>query len=185
MPYPISSAMMAAHNDAAAADAPAPMAESDSALSDIVKSTGNTLPDVNTGLPQFYPAHFFPDAAPFSPSSISPRPYAPAFVSTPVSAPVPVAQSPAEGSSLIPTPVHLAAWKKFASKYRDARPQRHLWEWVDLGKGRIYLPFYEYHLVAKITDLWTEWVTGLNGYVSTRELEEEWGPSWRRSQKGL
>ncbi|KAJ7275891.1 hypothetical protein C8J57DRAFT_1590123 [Mycena rebaudengoi] len=109
-------------------------------------------------------------AASVSTSSIpSPSPPTAAPIA-PVAAPVlvPVTHSPAKGSSLIPTTaIHVAAWKKMVAKY-----------------GYTYLPFHEYQL-AKITNIWTEWVSGLNGYLSTRELEEGCGPTWRRNQKGL
>jgi hypothetical protein len=112
-----------------------PMADSDSALSEIVNITEDTLPDANTGSPQFYPAQLVAmeyiqgKAASVSTSSIPPPgPPTAAPVAAPV--PVPVAKSPAEGSSLIPTAVHLAAWKKMAAKYSDARLQRHLLIWA-------------------------------------------------------
>jgi hypothetical protein len=73
-----------------------------------------------------------------------------------------------------------------ANKYGDTRLRRHRWEWLSSGsKANSYLPYYEYQPASRITDIWEEWTTGLNGFLSTRELEEGWGPSWRRNQRPL
>lgn len=36
-----------------------------------------------------------------------------------------------------------------------------------------------------ICEIWEEWSIGLNGFLSTRELEEGWGAKWRRNNSGL
>jgi len=53
----------------------------------------------------------------------------------------------------------------------------HEWDWED----RDYLPHYEYQSVSCITDVWTEWASGLNGYIPVQDLTERWGPKWRRN----
>jgi hypothetical protein len=32
--------------------------------------------------------------------------------------------------------------------------------------------------------VWTEWPSGLDGHLPVRELEERWGPKWRRNVTG-
>ncbi|KAK7053857.1 hypothetical protein R3P38DRAFT_2501304 [Favolaschia claudopus] len=78
--------------------------------------------------------------------------------------------------------LQIAAWKALAQKFGNARLRTHQWEWLTSGpKPNSYLPYYTYHLVSKISDIWTEWTTGLNGSLSTWELEETFSrPSWRR-----
>jgi hypothetical protein len=34
---------------------------------------------------------------------------------------------------------------------------------------------YWYLLVHTISEVWTEWSSGLNGHLPVRELEERWG----------
>ena len=53
----------------------------------------------------------------------------------------------------------------------------HEWDWEDGD----YLPHYEYQPVSHITDVWTEWASGLNGYIPVQDLMERWGPKWRRN----
>ncbi|KAK7048472.1 hypothetical protein R3P38DRAFT_2687704 [Favolaschia claudopus] len=76
----------------------------------------------------------------------------------------------------------IAAWKALAQKFGDARLRTHQWEWLTSGpKPNSYLPYYTYQPVSKISDIWTEWTIGLNGFLSARELEESFSrPSWRR-----
>lgn len=47
------------------------------------------------------------------------------------------------------------------------------------------MPRYTYQPVNTICELWEEWSKGLNGFLSTRELEEGWGAKWRRNHNGL
>jgi hypothetical protein len=54
---------------------------------------------------------------------------------------------------------------------------RHKWEWTN----GTWLPYYRYLPVHSITDVWTEWSSGLDGHLPVRELEEQWGPKWRRN----
>ncbi|KAJ6453431.1 hypothetical protein C8R47DRAFT_1168239 [Mycena vitilis] len=79
---------------------------------------------------------------------------------------MPTHVAPTEGVSLVASEAQVAAWNLLVEKY-GAR-----------------LPYYTYHpKPAKITDVWVEWTTGLNGCLSGRELEEGWGPAWRRNVK--
>jgi hypothetical protein len=45
----------------------------------------------------------------------------------------------------------------------------------------IYFYQYLYLLVHTISKVWTEWSSGLNGHLPVRELEDRWGPRWRRN----
>jgi hypothetical protein len=75
-----------------------------------------------------------------------------------------------------------ADWDHLVQKYGDQHLQRHpMWNW----EGERWLPRYTYQTVHTISDIWEEWSHGLNGYLSTRELEEEWGAKWRRNNSGL
>ncbi len=74
------------------------------------------------------------------------------------------------------------AWEKLVQTYGQPRLQHHLaWDWT----GDNWLPRYNYQSVTQISEIWDEWSTGLNGYLSTRELEEGWGAKWRRNNPSL
>ncbi|KAH0829061.1 hypothetical protein J3R83DRAFT_2518, partial [Lanmaoa asiatica] len=72
-------------------------------------------------------------------------------------------------------------WAQLTTKYGHAKLDAHEWEW----RGDDWLPTYRYQPVSVITDLWTEYVDGLNGHLSTRELKDRWGAKWRRNEGGL
>ena len=64
----------------------------------------------------------------------------------------------------------------------ESRLRKHpAWDWT----GDNWLPHYSYQPVTQISEIWDEWSTGLNGFLSTRELEERWGAKWRRNNPGL
>jgi len=82
-----------------------------------------------------------------------------------------------------------------ASQHSDAVTTSQLFSWMvlnetfgtcmsshewDLEDGD-YLPHYEYQPVSHITDVWTEWASGLNGYIPVWDLMERWGPKWHRN----
>jgi hypothetical protein len=46
-----------------------------------------------------------------------------------------------------------------------------------------YMPFYRFQSVSQICDIWTEWSTGLNGYLPVSNLNEGWGARWRRGNR--
>jgi hypothetical protein len=133
------------------------------------------FPPSSTRIPSVPATHFLSPSAPTSTASV---------ITTPTSTPHIVL--PPAGVCLTPSEVQVAAWKAMAEKYGEARLRRHQWEWIDSGvKANTYRPYYQYQDLAKISDVWSEWVTGLNGHLSTRELEEGWGPKWRRDVNGL
>ncbi|KAJ7168642.1 hypothetical protein C8R46DRAFT_1033850 [Mycena filopes] len=63
-----------------------------------------------------------------------------------------------------------AAWNLLALTYTDVGLDR---------KSNSFLPHYTFQPVPKITDIWTEWAAGLNGYLSVRELNEGWNAKWK------
>ncbi|GLB45911.1 hypothetical protein LshimejAT787_3700140 [Lyophyllum shimeji] len=46
---------------------------------------------------------------------------------------------------------------------------------------REWLPHYKYKALPAITDIWTEWTVGWEGYIPVRVLEEVWDARWRRN----
>jgi hypothetical protein len=72
-------------------------------------------------------------------------------------------------------------WAALLTKYGRDKLDAHEWEW----KSGDWLPRYRYQPVEVITDIWTEYVDGLNGHLSTRELKDRWGAKWRRNEGGL
>ncbi|EKM54563.1 uncharacterized protein PHACADRAFT_258504 [Phanerochaete carnosa HHB-10118-sp] len=102
------------------------------------------------------------------------------------------ASLPRQAAAVIPVPVtnpvpptqYMNAsqqWLELLSKFPKALLERHQWEWRD----NRWLPVYRYQKVDKITDFWTEHADGLNGHLSTRALDEQWGATWRRNEGGL
>ncbi|KAH9178186.1 hypothetical protein EDB89DRAFT_1151070 [Lactarius sanguifluus] len=79
------------------------------------------------------------------------------------------------------TPPQLAKWNSLIVKYGEARVHKHEWDWV---QGN-FLPIYIYQSVNRLTDYWTEWMRGIGGHLSTRELTEAWGAKWRRNNGTL
>jgi Transcriptional activator of glycolytic enzymes len=74
------------------------------------------------------------------------------------------------------------AWQALIQVYGEPKLQKHpAWEWT----GDNWLPRYSYQPVTQLSEIWDEWSTGLNGFLSTRELEEGWGAKWRRNNPGL
>ena len=47
-----------------------------------------------------------------------------------------------------------------------------------------YLPLYHFQQVTHICNIWTEWSTGLNGFLPVRNLNEGWGSRWRKGDRG-
>lgn len=78
------------------------------------------------------------------------------------------------------TPIQLSKWNSLIVKYGEARVYKHSWEWTHGD----FLPFYVYQSVDRVTDYWTEWTEGIEGYLPTRELTEVWGAKWRRNNGG-
>jgi Transcriptional activator of glycolytic enzymes len=78
------------------------------------------------------------------------------------------------------TPAQLVRWNCLLTKYSEAHVHKHSWEWV---QGN-FIPFYVYQLVSRLTDYWTEWMEGISGFISMRELTEVWREKWRRNNGG-
>jgi Transcriptional activator of glycolytic enzymes len=72
-------------------------------------------------------------------------------------------------------------WAQLIGAHQESRLLKHSWEW----RTEDWLPHYIYPELASITAIWEEWANSLNGYLSTRELEERWGAKWRRNLPGL
>ncbi|KAK7024129.1 hypothetical protein R3P38DRAFT_3270510 [Favolaschia claudopus] len=146
-------------------------------------STADALPDPSP-TPIFHPDQLsaiqkLQGMLPPTPShSSSSEPFT-AATTVALPAPHSLNASDASSSHLIQ---HHAAWQALVQKFGDIRLRNHQWEWLTAGpKPNSYLPYYTYQPVSKISDIWVEWTTGLNGFLSTRELEEAFSrPSWRR-----
>jgi hypothetical protein len=80
-----------------------------------------------------------------------------------------------------PSDPHSEKWAALLVKYGREKLDAHEWEW----RNGDWLPRYRYQPVDAITDIWTEYVDGLNGCLSTRELKDRWGAKWRRNEGGL
>ncbi|THH17357.1 hypothetical protein EW146_g3440 [Bondarzewia mesenterica] len=85
-------------------------------------------------------------------------------------------------NSLTPDAVDLRAlkWNSLVAKYGEDRMRLHHCSWIN-GE---WLPLYKYQAVMQISDIWTEWTIGLNGYLPVRDLDEGWGARWRRNNAG-
>jgi hypothetical protein len=72
----------------------------------------------------------------------------------------------------------VAQWKVLTDKFDETRMRKHNWEY-----GTAYMPLYRFQPISRISDIWTEWSTGLNGYLPVRNLNEQWGARWRRGNR--
>ena len=70
-------------------------------------------------------------------------------------------------------------WKALTDKFDEVRMRKHDWSY-----DTDYMPFYRFQQVSQICDIWTEWSTGLNGFLPVRNLDEGWGARWRRGNRG-
>jgi hypothetical protein len=68
-----------------------------------------------------------------------------------------------------------AQWKALTGKFDETRMRKHDWQY-----NTDYMPFYHFQSVSQICDIWTEWSTGLNGYLPMSNLNEGWGARWWR-----
>jgi Transcriptional activator of glycolytic enzymes len=73
--------------------------------------------------------------------------------------------------------LQLEKWSELACTYTEPHLGKHMWEW----RGEDWVPYYTYPEIASITVIWEEWTNGLDGFLSTRQLEERWGARWRRN----
>jgi len=123
-----------------------------------------------TATPNTAPAPASTDALASLPSSsTSPTPLSPPPPVPAQSAPSPDSNATEDASS--------SSWKALVVALGEERLYRHKWEWT----SRAWLPYYKYLPVHSITDVWTEWSSGLDGHLPVRELEERWGAKWRRN----
>ena len=101
---------------------------------------------------------------------------APTVLSAPVDQPT---------ANLVPQAVssdddrRLAQWKALTAKFDEVRMRKH--EWLYEAD---YVPLYRFQQVTHICDIWTEWSTGLNGFLPVRNLNEGWGARWRQGNRG-
>jgi Transcriptional activator of glycolytic enzymes len=95
-------------------------------------------------------------------------------------APETMPMAPATTEATVPAQAQQAAWLALLTKFGTQQVLKHQWEWSAGG----YLPYYRYQPVSQICDIWTEWAEGLNGYLSVRQLTENWGARWRRNEGG-
>ncbi|KAK7043502.1 hypothetical protein R3P38DRAFT_3259576 [Favolaschia claudopus] len=151
-----------------------------------IQSLQKLLPSTAVSVP--------PSTAPSIAPPAPPNPRRPDATATATTIPAPAPAPPpaasltettsvtSENVPLATSEAQIAAWQALAHRFGDARLRAHQWEWLTSGpKPNSYLPYYSYQPVPKISDIWTEWTTGLNGFLSTRELEETFTrPSWRR-----
>ena len=74
------------------------------------------------------------------------------------------------------------AWQVLVQIHGEPQLWQHpAWDWT----GDNWLSCYNFQPVTQISDIWDEWSTGLNSFLSTREFEEGWGAKWRRNNPGL
>jgi len=69
------------------------------------------------------------------------------------------------------------------------RTQQHQYEWVKYGSWKLsdeWLPIYSLQLIGSLSllEIWEEWMSGLNGCLSVRDLEENWAAHWWRDVSG-
>ncbi|KAK7056117.1 hypothetical protein R3P38DRAFT_1377096 [Favolaschia claudopus] len=81
------------------------------------------------------------------------------------------------------TAAQISAWNVLALKYSDQRLRRHQWDWVE--KTSSFLPRYTFPRVLKITDIWTEWIEGIGGFLSVRDMNDTWAARWRTGTQTL
>jgi len=67
----------------------------------------------------------------------------------------------------------VAQWKVLMDKFDETCMHRHDWEY-DMA----YMPLYRFQPISRISNIWTEWSMGLNGYLPVWNLNEEWGARW-------
>jgi hypothetical protein len=97
-----------------------------------------------------------------------------------------ITSSPIIAGGIEITAVQQTAWAELAVKLNETRLRLHQWEWRTSGNGaHSYIPYYTFQTVLKVSDLWTEWASGLNGLLAVRDLEEHWGALWRRDENFL
>lgn len=79
-------------------------------------------------------------------------------------------------------PIHEVKWAELVARFDEARLHRHLWDWA--VKEKDWLPIYRYQPVSDISDIWTEWSVGVDGFLPVRDLVDRWGARWRRNDPG-
>ncbi|KAJ7749846.1 hypothetical protein DFH07DRAFT_961631 [Mycena maculata] len=127
-----------------------------------------------------------PDQSPFQthPFSASTEQHAPGSTSLSMASVIsPSSSTPSASQPASSSVEQTAAWNLLSLRYTDARLRRHTWDWIEAMNS--FLPKYDFQPVKKITDIWTEWATGLNGFLSIRELEEGWNSRWKRDSRKI
>jgi hypothetical protein len=83
-------------------------------------------------------------------------------------------------SLVLGTEAQRLAWTALVTRFGEAKIQNHNPEWID--GLQTWLPHYQFQAISKITDIWTEYNEGLNGFLAVRELNAVWGPKWKRNE---
>ncbi|KAG1726040.1 hypothetical protein EDD22DRAFT_961520 [Suillus occidentalis] len=68
-------------------------------------------------------------------------------------------------------------WTSLVDRFGVKQLLKHGWEWVSGD----YLPLYTFQPVTRITEVWDEYVAGLNGFLAVHDLDERWQAHWRRN----
>lgn len=100
----------------------------------------------------------------------------PSFPQQPVPSAAPLSMAAA---NVLEEDTRAAQWKTLTDKFDETRMQKHEWTY-----DTDFLPIYRYQTVTRISDIWNEWSTGLNGYLAVRNLNEAWNARWRRGDRG-
>ncbi|KAJ7448120.1 hypothetical protein FB451DRAFT_1187869 [Mycena latifolia] len=136
--------------------------------------------------PASWDSHRILPGPPLSRKTASPSDFYPA--PSVVLEPSPMVSSPSYSNHKITiagreiTAIQLASWDRLAAKFDETRLRTHQWEWITSGKdANSYLPYYTFQPSSKVTAIWDEWASGLNGFLAVRDLEETWGAKWRRN----
>ena len=69
----------------------------------------------------------------------------------------------------------LAQWKALTDRIDEVHLWKHEW-WYEAD----YVPHYHFQQLTYICDIWTEWSTGLNGFLPLWHLNEGWGAKWQQ-----
>ena len=83
--------------------------------------------------------------------------------------------------------IQLGAIRTLLQKYGSDRVQTHQFQWMTYPSGSIadeWLPMYTYKVGISIWDIWEEWINGLDGHLSVRQLNDGWDARWRRNNSG-
>ncbi len=95
--------------------------------------------------------------------------------------------SPAVESPAIQTDEQGQGMAALEKEFGLERIQKHKWNWVEYPSKRPseWIPEYKYANGLDINGIYQEYITGIDGHLSTKQLDAKWGSSWRAGQRGL